>query len=670
MHPDAHAVSGSAYLRVVLGDFTARVKGLIGTLDIAPQQEIDSAVALGFEIALALQTFRFLSCGMRQGGGSPDVTIFTNLADVMAHHRAVFELLKLTSTDAAPTSAVVNLSSSIVAVLATLLEELLAFPFDAEADPVSEAALTGYREDLVRYLSDFLMKLANHLESSPPRSGSRAGTPRGYAPQRQSSIEDDVPGHRMTCVVRMLWVLLKDHATQQSTQGRSPGEAAPFFTRRYEKLFHERSLGFYMRMLIAVLKQQPAVAVRVEHNVDDTDSVDPVVLRRMTVGMCFGVCCALASDLFQQFCTMFLSPDDAWVGALRDVFSKRVLREGLDCVSEFKERLSVSGALDLHATSVREWSDVLSRGAFDTALLLAPQVAGFLSLCSDRDLKTVQETCHLAEDCNYAMERSCWGQRDALGNEKVQSKQFALRLWYTTHWALAQYLSLRADENTCRMAFNEFSEKLGGFGLPSPSPVPRVSLRRSPQRTTVSASQSTFDPCDDDGIDDLRTRGSMRASTGHPLLSSETSAKSHAMRDAAHSLESTARMLLRRSDEYDLLAASLEAAQRRAAAAEQRCTQQESELGSVKATLAQVRQQLLDESALHAEQSAAAAEEIRKQNDAIQVHQNRVRVLERQLKRFEQMNAVIRSMTNELSTTIAATDDIDDVEDKSASPAK
>jgi hypothetical protein len=76
---------------------------------------------------------------------------------------------------------------------------------------------------------------------------------------------------------------------------------------------------------------------------------------------------------------------------------------------------------------------------------------------------------------------------------------------------------------------------------------------------------------------------------------------------------------------------------------------QEYEIASLRDTLMQVRQQLMEESSNHATQVSQLTSAVRQLQDTTSAQSTRIKTLERQIKRYEQMSAVIRSMTNEVS---------------------
>jgi len=146
-------------------------------------------------------------------------------------------------------------------------------------------------------------------------------------------------------------------------------------------------------------------------------------------------------------------------------------------------------------------------------------------------------------------------------------------------------------------------------------------------------------------------RPSTRPSTLLPAVKEPAAASETSFTGMMRALSALQTGISAASKADEALRQDREALKAQVLAKEHRISQQTEELQTMRMSLSSVKHQLMEESAAHAVQVAQLVDQVRQLTDTNKTQLHRMQLLERQLQRYEQMNAVIRSMTSEVSSS-------------------
>ncbi|CUG85440.1 Hypothetical protein, putative [Bodo saltans] len=463
-----------------------------------------------------------------------------------------------------------------------------------------------FHQQVVRWVSDYFFEISN---TSPDDASFSSSFVLPHDPlQDDAFFENSVSGYKLVACLSTLWALHR-----QSGVGFTPTVTAQ---RRCEKVFGERLLSKYVRMLVAFLKQEPLLPARTE----DRGSLDSLVQLRLDVHQLFGVTSALASSLLAELLSAGHGREHS-VAIEEELAAKRALtegpvalRRGLRLLDEWsRPRPSGRASVILVEPQECQSSTEASSTACGLLLVYVPVVVDIVSVVVPQEsIASFNEILHIIEEVRH----------------RLQSlPSVSDRVTDVLNWTAALLVHTQGDD------YNGDAEVSAWLQ----HQTPRAATRGRP--SGVEVTQETQD--DRPTISPRKTGriGDVSIGTEH---SSELSSMAAALIKVAEQCSAAAEV-------QSNMHIDLERARTKCNQQALTIGSQEYEIASLRDTLAQIRQQLMEESSNHATQVSQLTSTVRQLQDTSSVQATRIKTLERQIKRYEQMSAVIRSMTNEVS---------------------
>lgn len=490
----------------------------------------------------------------------------------------------------------------------------------AAGGPSSTNNNTSEDDDLIRVLCDRLVQAS--ADSAPTTVATKP-------PRSSLTLTTSVDGSEVVLLVNSLLSLLS-----------SPSVSA-FGSRRSQKLFTEKSVSMYARIATSVLRQQPLFPSRSE----TPTSMDDVHRRRSALW--FGAVADLTVDLLTALIRHPMMDEQEahqWVQKARaEVLHKRLLFDGREALQSLLRDLGRYSAAQPNGKTG-------GSGGEKPPPVVPPR---------EMVLQAVMFACHYLP---FAFKMSHY----VMDDEPVKAglQQFK----QTVSVNVLPLLQIAHDEIVCGwvLSMDAMEEGRAVASTPSPQrvarhprsedaqpPPPSISSPDARSGRTSRGVEPT--PRATTSSSDVPTRpSSVRAASPETVLSSSTAkdlrTQGQAMLQVAEALIHSAEKMERLEQQY----ASVWHRLRSAEADLHRCEEDKEQL---RATLTETtnrfemfRVRAMEESAMHADRIAMLLEDNRLQSETLEVQQRRIDGLEKQVRRYEQMNDVIRTMTTQFNT--------------------